>query len=171
MNSEALEVTVGKLLLAQGLTLALAESCTGGLVSHRLTEVPGSSDYFRGAVVAYANETKEQLLGVRRGTLDTHGAVSTETALEMARGARRVLETDVGLSVTGIAGPGGGSEEKPVGTVCFAWARTGKGADNNDSSSLSHLSSETCCFDGDREAIRRQAVAYSLNGVMAVIDV
>jgi PncC family amidohydrolase len=122
MNSETLEVTVGKLLLARGLTRALAESCTGGLVSHRLTEVPGSSDYFRGAVVAYANEAKQQLLGVRRSTLDDHGAVSAETALEMARGARRALGTDVGLSVTGIAGPGGGLPGKPVGLVFVALA-------------------------------------------------
>jgi PncC family amidohydrolase len=122
MNSETLEVTVGKLLLARGLTLALAESCTGGLVSHRLTEVAGSSDYFRGAVVAYANEVKRQLLGVRQGTLDVHGAVSAETALEMARGARRALGTDVGLSVTGIAGPGGGKPGKPVGLVFVALA-------------------------------------------------
>jgi PncC family amidohydrolase len=122
MNSEALEVTVGKLLTQRGLTLALAESCTGGLVSHRLTEVPGSSVYFRGAVVAYANEAKQQLLGVRQDTLDAHGAVSAEAALEMAQGARRALGTDVGLSVTGIAGPGGAMPGKPVGLVFVALA-------------------------------------------------
>jgi PncC family amidohydrolase len=122
MNSEALEVTAGKLLTAQGLTLALAESCTGGLVGHLLTEVPGSSVYLRGVIVAYTNEVKEQLLGVRHGTLDAHGAVSAETALEMAQGARRVLGADVGLSVTGIAGPGGGMPGKPVGLVYVALA-------------------------------------------------
>jgi PncC family amidohydrolase len=120
MNQEPLEVQVGKLLTARNLTLALAESCTGGLIGHRLTEVPGSSTYFLGGIVAYAYDVKERQLGVKHNTLYDHGAVSAETALEMARGARRVLGTDIGLGVTGIAGPGGGMPGKPVGLVYIA---------------------------------------------------
>ncbi len=116
----ALEEKVGKLLIERGLTLALAESCTGGLIGHRLTNVPGSSEYFTGGVVAYAYDAKERVLGVRHDTLYDHGAVSEQTALEMARGARRLLMTDVALAVTGIAGPGGGTPEKPVGLVYIA---------------------------------------------------
>lgn len=116
----ALEEKVGQLLVEQGLTLALAESCTGGLIGHRITNVPGSSEYFMGGVVAYAYDAKERVLGVRHDTLYDHGAVSRETALEMARGVRRVLLTDVALAVTGIAGPGGGLPEKPVGLVYIA---------------------------------------------------
>src|SRR5207253_8703595 len=104
------------------LTVALAESCTGGLVAHRLTNVPGSSAYVRGALVAYANSAKQDLLGVRRETLAAHGAVSEETAGEMAAGARRAFGASIGVSTTGIAGPDGGTPEKPVGTVCFGLA-------------------------------------------------
>jgi nicotinamide-nucleotide amidase len=117
-----MEEVVGRLLRARGLTVALAESCTGGLVAHRLTNVPGSSEYVRGAVVAYANTAKEALLGVRADTLATHGAVSEETAAEMAMGARRVFGTSLAVSTTGIAGPTGGTPEKPVGTVCIGLA-------------------------------------------------
>ena len=110
-----LEEQIGHALMHRGWTVALAESCTGGLIGHRLTNVPGSSAYFLGSIVAYAYEAKEHLLGVRHQTLYEHGAVSRETAIEMARGARRSLSADVGLSVTGIAGPGGGLPDKPVG--------------------------------------------------------
>jgi PncC family amidohydrolase len=115
--AEALEVTVGKMLAEKKLTLALAESCTGGLIGHRITDVPGSSEYFVGGIVAYSYEAKEKLLGVHHDTLYDHGAVSPETAQEMAHGVRRVLGTDIGISVTGIAGPGGGLPGKPVGLV------------------------------------------------------
>lgn len=115
-------VLVGRLLRERGLTVGLAESCTGGLVGHRVTNVPGSSDYYRGSIVAYASDVKERLLDVRTETLSTYGAVSEETAREMARGARRVMEADVGVSVTGIAGPTGGTPEKPVGLVYVALA-------------------------------------------------
>jgi PncC family amidohydrolase len=113
----ALPEQVGQLLTAQGLTLALAESCTGGLAGNLITDVPGSSNYFLGAAVTYANSAKENVLGVRRETLLAHGAVSAETAAEMARGARRIFGADVAVAVTGIAGPGGGLPGKPTGTV------------------------------------------------------
>jgi nicotinamide-nucleotide amidase len=115
-----MEAVVGSMLKERGLTIALAESCTGGLIGHRITNVPGSSTYLKGGIVAYANEVKQQSLVVRAETLDVHGAVSEETAVEMATGARRVLGSDIGLAVTGVAGPEGGTPEKPVGTVCFA---------------------------------------------------
>lgn len=122
MDDEPLEVRIGRLLRERGMTLAVAESCTGGLIGHRITNVPGSSAYYLGSVTAYAYEAKETLLGVRHETLYRHGAVSPETALEMARGIRRVLWADLGLAVTGIAGPGGGTEDKPVGLVYIALA-------------------------------------------------
>jgi PncC family amidohydrolase len=118
--SPSLEVVIGKLLSQQHLTLATAESCTGGLIGHRLTEIPGSSEYFRGGIIAYSNEIKERVLGVSQAALEQHGAVSAETALAMARGARRVLQTDLAVSVTGIAGPGGGSADKPIGLTYIA---------------------------------------------------
>ncbi len=116
------EVIVGRLLKQRGLTLALAESCTGGLVSHRVTNVPGSSNYYLGSVTAYANEIKERILRVQPETLRRYGAVSERTALEMAHGVRLLFHADLGLSVTGVAGPGGGTPEKPVGLTYTALA-------------------------------------------------
>lgn len=113
--TEPLEVKVGKLLRARGWRLAAAESCTGGLIGHLLTNVPGSSTYYLGSITAYAYEAKVRLLGVSWEILETYGAVSEETVLAMARGVRRALGADVGISVSGIAGPGGGTPEKPVG--------------------------------------------------------
>jgi PncC family amidohydrolase len=117
-----LEETVGELLTEQGLTIAVAESCTGGLIAHRLTNVSGSSAYLVGGVVAYANQVKEQVLGVSGETMAAHGAISEETVREMARGARRLFDTDVAISSTGIAGPTGGTPQKPVGLVYVALA-------------------------------------------------
>ncbi len=117
---ESIEERVGKRLTEAGLTLAVAESCTGGLIGHRITDVPGSSTYFLGGVIAYAYEAKERLLGVRHSTLYEYGAVSEQTAGEMARGARRVVGADIGIAVTGIAGPSGGLPDKPVGTTWVA---------------------------------------------------
>ncbi len=108
---------LGQQLQERHLTLALAESCTGGLVASLVTDIPGSSHYFMGGVVSYSNFAKMHLLGVQASTLEAHGAVSPETALEMAQGARRLFQTDVAVSITGIAGPSGGSPEKPVGLV------------------------------------------------------
>jgi nicotinamide-nucleotide amidase len=123
VGDEGMEQVVGRLLDERGVTLAVAESCTGGLIGHRITEVPGSSGYFTLGVVTYSNEAKEELLQVPRETLERFGAVSRETAEAMAEGARRLGGADFGLATTGIAGPGGGSEDKPVGTVCvgLAW--------------------------------------------------
>jgi nicotinamide-nucleotide amidase len=121
-DSEDLSAAVGRLLRDTGRTLAVAESCTGGMISSLLTDVPGSSDYFVGGIVSYANSAKTSLLDVRQETLAAHGAVSEQTAREMARGALQRFGADVALAVTGIAGPDGGSEEKPVGTVFFALA-------------------------------------------------
>lgn len=125
VGDKGMEEMVGRLLRERDLTLAVAESCTGGLIGHRITDVPGSSGYFLLGVVSYSNEAKERVLGVRRETLERRGAVSTETAEEMAEGVRRLSGAALGLATTGIAGPGGGSEEKPVGTVCVALAWEG----------------------------------------------
>jgi PncC family amidohydrolase len=124
-EGEPLEVLAGELLRREGLRLAVAESCTGGLVGHRLTNVPGSSTYYMGSVTAYAYEAKVRLLGVRWGTLEKYGAVSKETVLEMACGVRRALAADIGVSVSGIAGPGGSTPDKPVGLVWIGLSTAG----------------------------------------------
>lgn len=113
----SLETQIGELLRTQELKLALAESCTGGLVGSRITDVSGSSEYFLGGIVSYSNEAKVDLLSVTWETLNSTGAVSRETVIEMARGARGLLNADIAVSVSGIAGPGGGTDEKPVGTT------------------------------------------------------
>lgn len=120
-----MEEVVGRLLKTAGKTLGVAEACSGGLVSHRLTNVPGSSAYFRGTVIAYADTAKTALLGVKPDTLQQHGAVSEETVREMAVGVRERLGTDIGIAITGIAGPEGGTPEKPLGTACLALATDG----------------------------------------------
>jgi len=147
---ETLEVALGRLLTEAGLTLALAESCTGGLIAHRITNVPGSSTYFLGGVVAYSNEAKQRILGVAQATLNDHGAVSEETAREMARGARRLFGADLAASATGIAGPGGGMPGKPVGLVYIA---------------LSSRAGERCerfVWSGDREANKWESAEAAL---------
>lgn len=129
-TEDSLEYKLGDLLRARALTLATAESCTGGLIADRITNIPGSSDYFVGGIVAYANTVKIRSLGASGETIERYGAVSRETVLEMAQGARAVLQADIAVSVSGIAGPGGGQPEKPVGTTWIglaavdgAWAR------------------------------------------------
>lgn len=144
------EERIGPLLRDRKLRLALAESCTGGLVGHRLTNVPGSSDYYMGSVTAYANEAKMKLLGVQMDTLLEHGAVSAQTVREMARGVRPALGASVGISVSGIAGPGGGSPQKPVGLVWF-----GLSAEDGDWAVEKH-------FEGDRLAVKDQAAEFAL---------
>ena len=145
-NLDELASRVIEIFREKGLSLALAESCTGGMIAEMITNVAGASDIFYGSAVTYVNSAKEHILGVARETLEKHGAVSSECAEEMACGARRVYGADVAMSVTGIAGPGGGSEAKPVGTVWFGLA-TKDGAETFRRR-----------FDGDRAAVRRQTV-------------
>jgi nicotinamide-nucleotide amidase len=150
-DAEDLAAAVGRLLRESHQTLALAESCTGGLASSLVTDVAGASKYFLGAVVSYGNTAKEDLLGVAQETLRSHGAVSAEAAREMARGARERFDADLAVSVTGIAGPDGGTPGKPVGTVFFALAeRTGEGL------------AKKRLFLGDRTAVRRAAALQAL---------
>jgi nicotinamide-nucleotide amidase len=151
VDADTLESVLVRELAARGLTLATAESCTGGLVGHRITNVPGSSDAYLGGVVSYANAAKEKLLGVRRETLEAHGAVSGETAAEMAEGVRRLLGASIGVSITGIAGPGGGTPEKPVGLVFMAVA--------DEAASVV----ERHQFGGAREDIKSRSVHAALN--------
>lgn len=156
---EKLSRTVGERLKSAGATLVTAESCTGGWVAQTLTSVAGSSDWFERGFVTYSDDAKREMLGVRPETLSRHGAVSEETAREMARGALERSRGTWALAVTGIAGPGGGSAAKPVGMVCFAWAGKSGG-----------VRSETCSFRGDRESVRRQSVLRALEGVLQALD-
>lgn len=125
-EDEGLEVVIGKILKGKGKTMGTAESCTGGYIAHLITSIPGSSEYFNGSVVSYANSVKENILGVQHSTLETNGAVSEETVREMVRGALKELGVDYALAVSGIMGPDGGTEEKPVGTVWIAVGNEGK---------------------------------------------
>ena len=152
-SDESLEEVVGRLLAAGGKTVATAESCTGGGIAARLTAVPGSSAYFVGALVTYSNEAKVSLLGVPAPLIEEHGAVSAEVAEAMARGVCGGLGTDYGLAVTGIAGPGGGTEEKPVGTVYVALA----------SDVGSRVSGRRLLLPGDRRRIRRLTSQWALD--------
>jgi nicotinamide-nucleotide amidase len=148
---DTLEQVVGRLLLEQGATLAVAESCTGGKIASLLTAVPGSSDYFKGAIVAYDNTVKTNLLGVTEETLKVYGAVSLPVVEQMAVGARQALQADYAVATSGIAGPGGGTSEKPVGTVCFAVA------------SPEGVHTERLLFAADRMRNMERASANALN--------
>lgn len=141
---------IGRLLMSKGLTVAVAESCTGGKLGDMLTDVPGSSDYFLGGVISYSNDAKSNLLGVDGKTLTAKGAVSEEVAIQMAAGARRQLRADVGVGITGIAGPTGGTPTKPVGLVYVAI-----------SSSKSSKCSR-CVFKGSRSEIKTQSANRAL---------
>jgi len=150
MEIEQIDNQIAELLRQHTQKLATAESCTGGLISHRITNLPGSSDYFIGGVIAYSNEVKQRLLNVDLQTLQEHGAVSEQTVIQMARGIRNLLNTDIGLSVSGIAGPGGGTEEKPVGTIWIG---------------LSTLEGETAWrhfLHGNRTQIKERATEQAL---------
>lgn len=138
-------------------TLATAESCSGGWISKAITDIPGSSDVFAYGVVSYSNGAKESVLGVQNKTLEDHGAVSGEVVSEMAKGALRLSGADLSVAVSGVAGPDGGSKEKPVGTVWFAWAvRDGANA---------RVDTIRQSFTGDRELVRELTVAHALQGV------
>jgi nicotinamide-nucleotide amidase len=150
-----LAAELGRRLAARGAWAATAESCTGGLVAGAITSIAGSSGWFERGFVTYSNEAKIELLGVDPGTLARHGAVSEATARAMAEGALRASRADVAVAVTGIAGPAGGSEAKPVGMVCFAWAA--RGGPTTDA---------TRHFPGDREAVRRASVVVALQGMV-----
>ncbi|HWP90867.1 MAG TPA: competence/damage-inducible protein A [Thermodesulfobacteriota bacterium] len=126
-EGETLEEVVGKLLSQKGLTLALAESCTGGLVANRVTNIPGSSDYFDRGIVSYSNKAKIEVLGVPRFLIESYGAVSEEVVRAMADGVRKLSNADLGVAISGIAGPGGGTQEKPVGTVCIGISHRERG--------------------------------------------
>ncbi len=150
---------LGDALLARGMTLATAESCTGGGVAQAVTDIAGSSAWFERGFVTYANVAKIEMLGVRHSTLDTYGAVSEMTVREMVVGALQHSGAHLALAVTGIAGPGGGSASKPVGTVWFAWATR----EGNVQARLHQLS-------GDRSQIRAQAVQISLQGALEMLN-
>lgn len=153
-----LSATVGAALRRHKSTLACAESCTGGLVGEIVTATAGSSEWFDRGFVTYSNTAKEEMLGVPAGVIAAHGAVSEETAQAMATGALTRSHADVSLAITGIAGPGGGSSGKPVGTVCFGWCRTG-----------GPVKTETAHFSGTRENIRKQAAVHALNGLLGLL--
>ena len=150
MEKSDLVEAVAHVLTSQSHTLAVAESCTGGLMAKRITDCPGSSNYFRGGVIAYADRVKLDLLGIEKVMLAESGAVSEAVAAGMARGVADLLDTDVGVGVTGIAGPGGGTGEKPVGTVWFAVAAKGRVRTSHQ------------VFSGDREAVRERATQAAL---------
>ena len=152
---QQLAVQLGQTLQARQWLLSTAESCTGGWVAKVLTDVPGSSHWFERGFVTYTNIAKQEMLGVQASIIDSHGAVSELTVREMVRGALLHSHAHISLAITGIAGPGGGTEAKPVGLVWFAWATR-----DNDIYCENHV------FAGDREAVRRQAVATALQGVM-----
>ena len=156
LTNSAAEVI--ELLKAKNKTLATAESCTGGMIGAAITSVPGSSEVYGFGFITYANEAKEQLLGVRRDTLAAHGAVSPETAAEMAAGARRAANADIAIAVTGIAGPGGGTPEKPVGLVYV-----GISSEKGTRTLKLNLS-------GDRDQVRRQTCINALRAVIEELE-
>ncbi|MBL7250101.1 CinA family protein [Alcanivorax marinus] len=143
-------------LLERGLKVATAESCTGGGIAQALTEVAGSSDWFERGFVTYSNDAKMEMLGVAAATLERHGAVSEATVLEMARGALARSRADLSVAVSGVAGPGGGTDDKPVGTVWIGWAQT-----------PGWSRAERFHFPGDRSAVRRATIVAALEGLRA----
>ena len=155
MELETLSEKLGECLRERRLSLVTAESCTGGWVAQTVTAVAGSSQWFERGFVTYSNSAKMEMLGVRPDTLERHGAVSEQTVREMAEGALAHSHAQIAVAVSGIAGPGGGSLEKPVGTVCLAWAGTG-----------SATQTRRVQIPGNREAVRRQAVAAALQGIL-----
>lgn len=154
-----MEKTLGNILIQKSLTIATAESCTGGLIGHMITSIPGSSAYFMGGIISYSNQAKCDLLGVSADTLKKYGAVSGETAREMAWGIRERFGTDIGISVTGIAGPDGGTKEKPVGTVFMGFV-----FDKKEPVSIRYL------FKGTREKIKQKTAETALENIRRYLD-
>jgi nicotinamide-nucleotide amidase len=157
MNVSDLTKTLAQILLSRNWTVSLAESCTGGLVCATLTELAGSSEWFERGYITYSNEAKTECLGVPTPLIESHGAVSEQVAKAMAEGTRINSGSNVGISITGVAGPSGGSVEKPVGTVCFGW------------STENQTLTKTMHFDGDRQIIRQQAAKYALTELIALL--
>ena len=156
--AKSLQEKIGALLRGSGWKIAVAESCTGGLISDRLTDVPGSSEYFMGGIVAYAYEAKVRLLGVSWETLHRYGAVSRETVLEMAGGIRNALDVDIALAVSGIAGPGGGTPDKPVGTTWIGLAAPG------------WQDARQYLFHGDRSSNKAAAAEQALRTLLQYLE-
>lgn len=146
---------VGQELALRGMVLATAESCTGGWIAEEITAVPGSSDWFECGFVTYSNKAKHTMLGVDSAVIEAYGAVSEQVVIQMAEGALQQSEASIAVAVSGVAGPGGGSAEKPLGTVWLAWAMQGK-----PTVTLANK------FDGDREGVRQQSVQKALEGVL-----
>ena len=163
MNSIDYAKTLAPLLLAQGWKLALAESCTGGLVCATLTELPGSSDWFERGYITYSNQAKIECLGVSEELLRTFGAVSEPVAKAMAQGAQINAGVELAVSITGIAGPSGGTKDKPVGTVCFGWAIRNAAGENV-------TTCQTKLFIGYRQSIRQQATEHALAGLIQLLN-
>lgn len=160
---QKLSAQVGEVLLAQGLVLACAESCTGGWVAKSLTDIAGCSRWFERGFVTYTNCAKQEMLGVDAALLERYGAVSEEAVQAMAEGALRHSQASLTLGLSGIAGPGGGTKDIPVGLVWFAWLRKTK------TGGMERFSRQQI-FAGDREAVRRQAVACALQGVLTILN-
>ena len=156
---ETLAERLGCLLIERGEWLAAAESCTGGWLAQSVTAIAGSSTWFDRGFVTYSNAAKADMLGVSDSTLARHGAVSEAVARAMAQGVLTHSRADWSVAITGIAGPSGGSPEKPVGTVCFAWASKDGGCE-----------AKTCLFSGDRASVREQSVRYALNGLIDRVE-
>jgi nicotinamide-nucleotide amidase len=152
---------VGAALKAGNLVLTTAESCTGGWIGEVVTMISGSSAWYDRGFITYTNTAKQQMLGVKAATLREHGAVSEAVVREMASGALAASGAQIAVSVSGVAGPTGGTPDKPVGTVCIGWAR-------KDGAPGVEVRAETCRFGGDREAVRRQSVIRALKGVLAL---
>jgi len=150
-GENSLEIVVGELLVSKGITIATAESCTGGLLAGKLINYPGISSVFMEGVITYSNEAKMARLNVKKETLDSYGAVSKETAAEMALGIAKAAATDIGISITGIAGPGGGTEEKPVGLVYVGLYIKGK------------VKTKELRLSGDRQKVRNRTVMMALD--------
>ena len=161
MNALDTAKALASLLETAGWKVALAESCTGGLVCATLTELAGSSNWFERGYITYSNQAKTECLGVPAELIESHGAVSEPVARAMAEGAQRNARVKAAVSITGIAGPAGGSTEKPVGTVCFAWAI--------QSDEAVTTSCQTKLFSGDRQAVRQQATAFALEELLTLL--
>ena len=163
MNTSHIVTTLAEILQSKNWKMAAAESCTGGLVCANLTEIAGSSQWFERGYITYSNQAKMECLGVSGRLLETFGAVSEEVAKAMAEGAQINAGVNVAVSITGIAGPSGGSADKPVGMVCFAWAIRSDVGDNR-------VITKTMHFDGDRQRVRQQACDYALHELAKLLE-